>query len=90
MWAIVTNGSVNAIRQQVPSINGVQHPKNIFNIWSKEELKEKTDAVMEAMFLSNVMIIQKWSMQFEDYDINNDEEEDNQDFRGQYLNRNKP
>ena len=39
MWAIVTNGSVNAIRQQVPSINGVQHPKNIFNLWSKEELK---------------------------------------------------
>mgnify|MGYP003638143784 CR=1 FL=1 len=57
---------------------------------TKAELKEKTDAVMEAMFLSNVMIIQKWSMQFEDYDINNDEEEDNQDFRGQYLNRNKP
>lgn len=43
---------------------------------------------MEAMFLSNVMIIQKWSEQFEDYDIKNDEEEDNQYFRGQYLNRN--
>ena len=57
---------------------------------SKEELKEKTDAVMEAMFLSNVMIIDKWSMQFENYDIKNDEEEDNQDFRRQYLNRNKP
>ena len=57
---------------------------------SKEELKEKTDAVMEAMFLSNVMIIDKWSEQFEDYDIKNDEEEDNQDFRRQYLNRNKP
>ena len=57
---------------------------------SKEELKEKTDAVMEAMFLSNVMIIDKWSEQFEDYDIKNDEEEDNQNFRRQYLNRNKP
>ena len=45
---------------------------------------------MEAMFLSNVMIIDKWSEQFEDYDIKNDEEEDNQDFRRQYLNRNKP
>ena len=55
---------------------------------TKAELKEKTDAVMEAMFLSNVMIIQKWSEQFEDYDIKNDEEEDNQYFRGQYLNRN--
>jgi len=39
MWAIVTNGSVNAIRQQAQSINGVQYPKNIFNLWSKEELK---------------------------------------------------
>jgi len=57
---------------------------------TKAELKEKTDAVMEAMFLSNVMIIEKWSEQFEDYDIKNDEEEDNQDFRGQYLNENKP
>ena len=57
---------------------------------SKEELKEKTDAVMEAMFLSNVMIIDKWSEQFEGYDIKNDEEEDNQNFRRQYLNRNKP
>jgi hypothetical protein len=39
MWAIVTNGSVNVIRQQAQSINGVQYPKNIFNLWSKEELK---------------------------------------------------
>ena len=45
---------------------------------------------MEAMFLSNVMIIDKWSEQFEGYDIKNDEEEDNQNFRRQYLNRNKP
>mgnify|MGYP003675987051 CR=1 FL=1 len=45
---------------------------------------------MEAMFLANVMIIEKWSMQFENYDINNDEEEENhlylEDF---YQTRNK-
>ena len=56
---------------------------------SKEELKEKENAVMEAMFLTNVMIIDRWSQQFEGYDIKNDEEEENQTFRRQYLKKNK-
>ena len=44
---------------------------------------------MEAMFLANVMITEKWSMQFENYDINNDEEEENEDFKRKYQTRNK-
>ena len=51
---------------------------------SKEELKEKRDAVMEAMFLANIMIIDAWTKYLPSYDVENDEEEDNQIFIKQY------
>ena len=55
---------------------------------SPEELLEKENAVLEAMFLANVMIIDAWTKYLPSYDINNDEEEDNQGFRSQYKNKN--
>jgi len=55
---------------------------------SKQELADKRSAVMEAMFLANVMIIDAWTKYLPSYDIRNDEEEDNELFREQYQNRN--
>ena len=55
---------------------------------SDEELAEKENAVLEAMYLANVMIIDAWTKYLPSYDINNDEEEDNQGFRSQYKNKN--
>lgn len=55
---------------------------------SPEELSEKENAVLEAMFLANVMIIDAWTKYLPSYDINNDEEEDNQGFRTQHQNKN--
>ena len=55
---------------------------------SKQELADKRSAVMEAMFLANVMIIDAWTKYLPSYDIRNDEEEDNELFREQYININ--
>ena len=40
MWALVKDGSVCEIIAHPKSIvdeNGVQHPRSIFSIWTKEE-----------------------------------------------------
>ena len=55
---------------------------------SDEELAEKENAVLEAMFLANVMIIDAWTKYLPSYDINNDEEDENSEFRDQYININ--
>ena len=55
---------------------------------SDEELAEKENAVLEAMFLANVMIIDAWTKYLPSYDINNDEEDENSKFREQHINKN--
>lgn len=55
---------------------------------SDEELAEKENAVLEAMFLANVMIIDAWTKYLPSYDINKDEEDENSEFRDQYININ--
>ena len=40
MWALIKDGSVSEIIAHPKSIvdeNGVQHPRSIFTIWTKEE-----------------------------------------------------
>lgn len=41
MWALVNSGQVVAIYNQPKTItiDGIQHPKNIFTVWSKAQLK---------------------------------------------------
>ena len=40
-WALVENGAVKAIfnRPKAITLDGIQHPSNIFTIWSKEQKK---------------------------------------------------
>ena len=41
MWCIVnSNNSVTSIKPTAQTINGTQYPKNIFNLWSADELKD--------------------------------------------------
>ena len=84
-----TNLPLNPKYISLDRIKGVIKSVQDAHRGSNKELEEKTAAVMEAMFLANVMIIEKWSMQFENYDINNDEEEENEDFKRKYQTRNK-
>ena len=39
MWCKVINNTVEMIKPSAQTINNIQYPKNIFQVWSKEELK---------------------------------------------------
>ena len=41
MWALVESGNVTTIytRPKAITLNGIQHPRNIFTVWSAAELK---------------------------------------------------